>query len=579
MSDEQRYQKILRKYNIKDGLTLDEIRRILSKEMSKHHPDINKEVGEEEKFKEVNSDYLFIRELIKKYKGNYVYTVNDTKTSTNSGYNNTTNDNKNNSNNKTTDDKLEYEIEKFIIELKNPKEKYKYIYNISKHIDYVINEGINNIKTMDDLIKQKKLTYFIITYYKVLFFIQYYKEEYDNEEINKLSDEILNKINGLKSYSDEIYNIENEYYNRLNPIITKIKNEINKITNPVKQLIDKIRTYKHISDYNLDIKLINIKNKIESIRNIKKVDSILNECLSGIKKDFIGYLQNEINTTIDSYHYDSISQFLLKADDIKSFADLSSVMNDCNNYILSYIEKIKNDIKNDINKFILDNQIEALDRASLDFIISNLNYIENKKDAVSLQKDVEKEKFSILKNKFQKRITNDMIKSPSMRFTDYNMKLYNIKTVEELNDLINEYENNLENQNNVNKKMSESLDEAKIEFIELLNKLKLEYINNHFRYNIDSCKKRVEMCNNYDDFKKIKSDFQIELLNQEKNEFYQELMEESLNNINLYSLISDYSARIYKITTSKELQELKEEYYRKRDILLNQEQTEIKSSK
>lgn len=572
------YEKIVERYHIKEGTTLKEIHRMLAKELKKYHPDVNKSQDAEKMTIEINNYNATIKKLIKKYGEDYVYKV---KTST---YNGNDNQNKKTSNpqrntkantstNNGNSDYLKKEIENFRFEINDTINKYKYIRDIVKFANDFLVSKVPQIKSFEQLYIYKEVFNKGIVYYRLIFYIYSNKTRFENDEINRISDETLNKINNnLDRDINFLLDVEREYFMKINPLIEKIRKEINKKIQPVINILESIKSYSNIDISSLFI--FDKINKLKLIDNVKIVDNAINNCFEEIKKEFIKYLHSNIEKDLLK---DYLSNILLEVDSVKNIIDLNNVMKKFNVNVSVHLKKEINNISKDLTNFIMDNSLELLEKNQIERLMERLTKISSISELSYIKSDIEREKVNILKTKFRKQLYDNNINRELQN--KYLNKLFNVDSVKSLEILIKDYneERKLEEQySEVSEKM---IKQTKDELYDFFDSIKDKYQGTLLEIEIEMAITNLKNCHDIKKIQAILENFKRELYNYEKSEFSLTLAKELLGNNKLYPLYRKYINKYNDVTNIDELYALKEKYQKEMNELLNNKDDSHKSKK
>ena len=595
-NNDDEYLRIIRKYNIPDNLTLHQVNRIILKELKKNHPDISNKSNAEEIFKEINNDNLFIKKLIREYGENYIYKVNP-KQNTNhnnsnynnnnsNNYNNNNNNNYNNNNNNNSNynnnnynnnnnnynnnhnarnkEDIDDEIQKFKSKLYDIKSRYYYVNDIVSFVNYLLNDRLNNVTTKYELNQIKKQLNFNVRYYFLIFIIHHNKIKYEDPEIDRLSEQILNILSNVKT-EKELIRIESEYYNQITPIENRIKKEIDAKTKPIEKIIKNISNYNNLKiSYTEESRWI---NKLNSIYSVKKIDSTIKDIIFEIKLFVISKIKNLLNT-LNSDYYDYATQLLLEIDSIQNIQKLNNIIKDYNDYLSKYIKKESNIIKNRLLEFANKYELDDYENNKINEYNQELDKIKDIDDFLDLNNTIKNYRLDILKSVFRKKLYHD---NSSKLKTNYIYKIYNMKTEEQMLELMNEYENDLQKE----KKNKEILAETKNEIINVINNLKIKYHETNFISDLNHFLWRINYSDNIEDLERVVNDIEIGILNFEKNKFLREIYHD-INDTKLHDIAWDVHNKIYQIENITDLKNLKEYYYKEKEKYLNFEEIKNK---
>ena len=558
------YEKIVKRYHIKEGTTLQEIHRLLAKELKKYHPDVNKSEDAERMTIEINNFNAVIKKLIKKYGENYVYQV---KTSSyNDNQNKKTSNPKSNTKTSTNDGKNDYlnkEIENFRVEINNTLNKYKYIRDIVTFTNDFLVSKLPQIHSFEQLNIYKEVFNKGIVYYRLIFYIDSNKIRYEDDEINRISDETLNKINNnLDRDMNFLLDTEREYFSKINPLIKKIKNEIKEKIEPIINILESIKNYKNMEINSLVI--LDSINKLKFIENVKVIDNAVNNCFKDIKMEFIKYLHSNIEKNLLKEY---LSNILLKVDAVTNIIDLNNVMKEFNMNVLIYLKKEINSILRNLSTFIVDNSLELLEKNRIEMLMERLARVSSISELSFIINDIEREKLDILKNKFHKQLYDENFSRELQN--KYRNKLFNVNSLRSLELLIKEYNE----EKKVEKEYSDAseimIKQTKDELYNFFDSIKDKYKGTILEFNIEGAILNIRNCYDIKKLQTILENFKRDLYNYEKNAFSLTLAYELLGDNKRYHLYRKYINEYNNVTNIDELYALKERYQKEMSGLLN----------
>lgn len=598
MSEESRYIDILRKYSIPDNLTLEEVRKRILKEAAKYHPDHNKEPGAEEKCQLITADAEFIRQLIKKYKRDYVYVVNgsdktkgdgsgfqgtgtygdspstgssDQGTKSNGG--NHTNGNDGTRTNKgnggdgesqsTYESSLKEAIDKAIFEVIKIKTQYSFILELVDYADYVLSilPKVDSFSALNSIIEDFS---FKVAYYTVLTFMIYDKNSYEDSELDLIVDEMVQKLKVARTKYD-IENIEHEYYRKSQPIINRIKEEIKKRTSPIIQILNDIEGYKSIK---LDTLYV-LKFRLNDIKSLRKIDKFIAKIFLEVRNSIRDYIRLTISSKDRDEYDDYATQVLLKIDNVNDLGSLNDVVRSYDAYVNNYINKKVTEIRDETLKFIDENNFERYELFSLNHRLEDLVKAKSKLEFNDLVKDIYSERLKLLVNKFRNRLYRDEVDS-DIRYA-YIDKLRGVTSEEMLKSLIADYEKEVELKKQSDAKVAQTITELRETLIQTIKGAKDKYAGTLLEMRLDLYLDSAYRSNSIDDIQMILGDFQGAILHYESQIFLEELSYDSRVNSELSHLHTKYFAKLYRAKTIFELQKIKDEYYKERAQILNEE--------
>lgn len=578
MEYDVRYNEIIKKYGIEPNTSLHDIRRILAQKMSEFHPDKNPSKEASKIYFEITNDRDYIIELLHRQKNNRdnpntnSNSQNNSSHATNNGNNNAyTNSQSNNqksssdTNNNPNNNTQSGNFEDFLRELDEYRERYRFIASICRYIDNIKFYRINYIKSIKELNDLKKEIPVVITYYRLRAIIEFNKEEYDNNELTELTALIYKKITKITDKDPQIYSIEKEYYAKFNIIKEKIEKEIAEIKNPIVELINKIEKYDFIELNYLVTNQFHLFNH-SNFKSVKKLNEQIESIYQEIRKDFIRFLQQEAFNHKDNNDYcDYINQVLLMVDETRSFDNLHNIMNEFNNKSMHFIDAFKDGIIDEAEKYLSDE----------DFATSNLLKIHldklketiDKKKIVMTCHQIKNLIFNILKDRFRKKVQSDGL--------DYNYQFkyisgsYSCKTEEDLNRLINQYNEELLQVKNKFNPNTSSLEELKQNFLNDLIKAKArDYASDAFKYKIQIYINNLNLCNKKTEIINLIKRFEEDLLMEEIRIFYEELTKDNYE-YNNFTIYTKYISKLSNIKNLNQLELLRREYMKEMSIFLN----------
>ena len=338
----------------------------------------------------------------------------------------------------------------------------------------------------------------------------------DNKNLNEIIENTNNKLkNEIKEIDDNIIKLKtNNKTNEENNNF--LKNNIYENNNSIIQLNDKIRELNLILNNEIcnlkeNLCLINkeLSNNVLTLNDYKKITSQFNEIENILNKNkLITYNDLEINSNnlhnkikkdllefenfIKNYIKNFENDFILKfKNDNNSKINFNELYSDyCNEKINKEIMKIRCDLENKLNKNELDNYTcNYFDKLSKEYL--------NK---------VDYERFDSYINDIKAQLNNlkneIMLKANITELTNY---IKNIPNFEEINKILNSFQNNLNNKSNTNDLIQFIDSQNNINSLLFNNNLIAKYIwnstnlkNNFIQWDkevINNCKENIILDN------------------------------------------------------------------------------------
>lgn len=442
---------------------------------------------------------------------------------------------------------------------------YYFVASIVKYVNNILNYRLNNIRTLYELNQIKMELNNIVTYHRLRIVVISNKSQYENGEIDQLSNEILEKMSKISDFDRKIYDIEKEYYNKLIPIIKKIEEKIKRKLNPVIELLKKIEKYENVQ---LDYLVISSHYLLEfnGIKSIRKADEVIGKCYYEVRTSFIKFLRNEKQMYADDFNYcEYINQVLLKIDGSKNLEELNLVMAEYDNNFEKSMNNRKEKIINEAQFYLNENNVDAdFLTYGLKMYVNDIRKSVNKKNFDYLYLNIKQEILNILKEKFKRKVDKDNV-NYRLKFK-YIDKLYNIKTENELNELIAEYEAAFDTQ----KEKNTAFNDIKNAFKKDLEDMKKKYEGCSFENKINTYILRLEHCNTIQSFRSIMEFFQEEHFFYERSVFQNEIMNDMANSY-FYSLACEYYLELFNINNMEQLKKMREQYIKERQELLTKD--------
>ena len=333
-----------------------------------------------------------------------------------------------------------------------------------------IKEDINKEKFINETLfylqqklKKQPLQIKLINLVNLTFNKNKYNEYKYKNEITNLYNEINKEIENIKTKNkknndDDNYNLKNDNINlntgeidEIDEIDEKTENNLNDEINSLHEKIKQIYTYKQVNDEKVEIdnELINIVlNEINSINSLTQFYNTLHSINELINVNKYIFIKNKINQKqIELY------ENLIKD---KNF-----------DFFNSNIEKIRNQIKENLNLNISKSNLELYDSIIKKIEKNNNNFDEksnnnNKKNNNNNEKNIFEDEIHKLENEkeiFENEIKllenddlekdKDDLKNKKIKSNEHKLKVINknIKEIDNLINLLTIYNNNNSNTN------------------------------------------------------------------------------------------------------------------------------------